>query len=401
MIIIEDKDRCSGCTACANICPTECIQMLEDEEGFKYPVVNQLKCTNCHLCENVCPILNNSKLKGNTRVFAVQNKNDDIRKKSSAGGFFATVAEYVLLHDGIVFGAGFDEELTVVHKYVETKEQWNNSGLCGSKYVQSELGNSFKKVREFLDAGKMVCFSGVPCQVAGLRSYLGKEYENLILIDLVCHGVPSLKLFRKYLNHCSTKYGSRVTAVNFRDKSYGYSSPNMKLYLANGKTKDQTSDVKSFLRAFFRGISSRPSCYNCSFKTVTRVSDFTLGDCQNIGMFNENMDDDKGTTIVYIHSLKGLNIFNNIRDCVFNTELNLDIFVRTSGKFLIKSDTPHPKRKDFFANIDNFSYKILINKFVPERFANKCANIIKPILYKTGLVKHGVLKKILKKRKKC
>lgn len=398
MIVIHSKDKCSGCTACASICPTEAITMHKDEEGFEYPVANMAKCLDCHLCEQTCPIMNKSELQANTVVYAVQNRNMRVRLGSSAGGFFATVAEHVLANDGIVFGAGYDQNLTVIHQSVESKEQLDKSRLCGSKYVQSELGETFKKVREHLDAGKVVCFSGVPCQVAGLKSYLGNEHENLILIDLVCYGVPSPKLFKKYVDYCSIRYGVKVVAVNFRDKSYGYSSPNMRLFFANGKYKDQTSDIKSFLRAFFCGISSRPSCYSCNFKTVYRISDFTLGDCKSIGCYYKSMDDDRGTTAVYVHTEKGLDILNKLNEDIVYAKLDLESVLCTCGKKMTSNDKLNPKRQEFFSDMDKLSYKRLINRYAPEKFVSKVANLIKPLLYKTGLIKHGVLKTIVRKR---
>jgi len=400
MVSIERPEMCTGCTACSSVCPNDCIEMTADDEGFKYPKVNKIMCNDCQLCESVCSVEKLNQLdKKQTIIYAVQSKDDNARQISSAGGFFRVVSEYVLDLNGVVFGAGFDDELMVCHDSVQSMVELANSSLCGSKYVQSDLGNCFRKVKKNLLSGRMVSFSGLPCQVAGLKTFLGKDYDNLILIDLTCYGAPSPKLYKMYLEYCAYKYNSRVAKVNFRDKSYGYSSPNMRLELENGLVKEQNSTVKSFIRTFFSGISSRPSCYNCAFKTVERVSDFTLGDCKNIGRFHKDLDDDIGTTVVYVHSIKGREVISRMKNHMLVKTMDIEDVLNTCGKKMIESDIENPLRKEFFADIDKLSYEKLIKKYVPESKHEKIANIVKPLMYRMGFVKYGVLKKLMTLKK--
>ena len=204
MISIEEKGQCSGCSACYSMCPKEAIAMQEDTEGFVYPFVDNSKCINCELCVKVCPIKKeNKKVVSNIHAIACKNKEEKIREESTSGGVFTALSELVINQGGVVFGAIYDENLNVKHSYVENIDECNK--FRGSKYVQSSIGDAFKKVKEFLVQGRLVMFSGTPCQVAGLYSYLGKEYDNLILIDLVCHGAPSPKVFRKYIKSLENK----------------------------------------------------------------------------------------------------------------------------------------------------------------------------------------------------
>ena len=207
MIKILDKKDCCGCNACVQKCPKHCITMKEDKEGFLYPNVDENVCIDCHICEKVCPVLNQNMERMPLNVYVGKNPNEEIRIKSSSGGLFTMLAEQVIDDIGVVFGATFNEKWTVVHDYVETKE-----GLAkfrGSKYVQSNIGNSFKKAMDFLNEGRKVLFSGTPCQIAGLKNYLRKDYDNLITVDFICHGVPSPGVFRTYLQEEIDKKSAR------------------------------------------------------------------------------------------------------------------------------------------------------------------------------------------------
>ena len=245
MIEIIDKKNCCGCSACAQICPRKCILMQEDDEGFLYPKVDKKSCIDCHLCERVCPVLNQSKPKKPLKVYASINKDENIRLCSSSGGIFTALAEKVIAEGGVVFGARFDDKWEVVHDYVETKEDL--SKFRGSKYVQSRIENCYKEAEVFLKAGRIVLFSGTPCQIAGLILFLKKSYNNLLTVDFVCHGVPSPGVWRRYLKEeiarqCDRKNtvlprpisekDTRVTGISFRDKALGWKKFSFALVLS-------------------------------------------------------------------------------------------------------------------------------------------------------------------------
>lgn len=389
--------RCTGCTACQNICPLGCISLIENEMGFKYPSIDLEKCISCNKCICICPVINQHTqnfIKPKTYTVAIQNKNEMMRSKSSAGGAFAAIAVYVLQKNGIVFGAGFDENLMVRHKYVENIKEFELSDLCSSKYMASEIGKVFVKVRDFLEQDRWVCFVGLPCQAAGLSSFLGKKYDKLVLVDLTCYGVPSPSIYRKYLDYCSAKFSSEVVSINFRDKSYGYSAPSVLLKLKNGLAKCQNSAVKSFLRLFFEGYISRDSCFNCCFKTVDRVSDFTLGDCKSIGKYYSLMDDDKGTTIIFVHSNMGEKILDDLSDNLIIKKVNVNDILEDSGKKMTLNAVPNCRREDFWLDYKTLPYNKLVNKYSPPKNKEKLATAIKPILKKIGLIDCGLLKQI-------
>lgn len=388
MIEIVDKSKCCGCTACYNICPKSCIKMEADFEGFKYPVINKDICIDCGLCEKVCPCLKEQKDEGEPIAYAVQNKNDSVLKSSTSGGFFTPLAEYVIANNGIVYGAAFDQEFNVVHKKCDKSNQYELSAFRGSKYVQSELGNTFFEIKSYLKQDKLVCFSGTPCQVEGLKAYLGKEYENLITVDFVCHGTPSPKLWNKYLDYQKNKYNSKIDSISFRNKTYGYHSGTMGISFKSGKTYFGSARVDYMLKSFFKEISSRPSCYKCHFKQLNHVCDMTIFDCWNVSKLVEGLkDEDKGYTNLFIHSLKGQEIFDEIKDCYANYRANCQSAVLLDGSMVLNSATPHAERNDYYKNIDNYELNEHIQKFIPISKKDYILENSKSVLYKLGLLK--------------
>ncbi|MEA5093494.1 MAG: Coenzyme F420 hydrogenase/dehydrogenase, beta subunit C-terminal domain [Sedimentibacter saalensis] len=395
--MLREKSSCTGCTACASICPKRCISMKEDGEGFFYPEVDKTNCIICNQCEKVCPIDKKVATDFDTFTVCVQNKDESIKKISSAGGFIGAVFRFVFDNSGIVFGAGFDNTHQVAHMSAISMNECLNNNLFGSKYVSSDLNNSFIQIKALLNKGTMVCFVGLPCQVAGLSSYLGKNLSNLILIDLTCYGVPSRKLYRKYLTYCEKIFNDKITKVNFRDKLFGYSAPTMSVEFKSGKKRSQNSTVKSFLRCFFADLTERPSCYECTYKTVDRISDFTVGDCKSIKRYNADWDDDKGTTVVYIHSNKGKSLLKQIVGYIDFVNVPMDDILQTCGTKMIARIPYKKERDDFYGDIDVLSYEKLVNKYCPAPFDEKIANAVKGCLLVTGLNKTRLLK-FLKRR---
>lgn len=394
-IQIDDKSKCCGCTACKNICPQKAIEMKEDEEGFLYPSINMDKCVNCGLCKKVCPVLNKVKeQKKEQKAYVVNNKDENVRSQSTSGGAFTAIAEYVIDNGGVVFGATFDKDFNVEHTYATTKDDLRK--FRGSKYVQSNLKNTFQEAKEFLNQGKLVCFSGTPCQIEGLKKFLGRDYENLITVDIVCHAVPSPKFWRVYLNYQKNRLKiSKISDIKFRDKSnYGYKYSTMSIKYDDKKYSEGV-ETDPFLRAFFGDLSDRPSCYNCAFKKQYRVSDITIWDCFTIEDFDKKLDDDKGTTRILIHSKVGKEIFEKIKNKFYYSEINPEKLVN-GVKEMYKSVKINPNRAQFWKDINSMEEKEVIEKYFPiNTLKVKSERIIRRTLSKTKFYK--TTKKFVKK----
>ncbi len=391
---IEEKDLCCGCTACYSICPKNAIKMVRDNEGFLYPEVDKEKCVNCGMCKKVCPILNKAKLNEfKPKAYLFQNSNEEIRKDSTSGGIFTAIGEFVIKNNGIVYGASFDDNFVVNHIGVESTDEL--SKFRKSKYVQSNQNNCFKEIKQYLDNGKLVCYSGTPCQVGGLRAYLRKDYENLILVDIMCHSVPSPLVFEKYKRYILKKMNAnKILNINFRDKNkYGYKYSMMTVETDNG-IYSQGIDTDPYLRAFFSDTSIRPSCYNCHFKTMKRVSDLTIWDCFNINEIDKSFDDDKGTTRILVQSEKGEKLLENL-DNVRLKELDINIATK-KVKEMTNSVNYNNKRKKFFENINDDN---VFEKYYPTNFKTKINSFVRKTLAITGVYSSvkSFAKKILRK----
>lgn len=388
MIKIIDKTKCSGCTACSSICPQKCISMSEDKEGFLYPQVNTLKCTNCKLCEKVCPISNEvQELKKEQKAYLIQHADDKIREESTAGGAFTAIAAWVLAKQGVVFGAAYDEMFLVKHQFVENFEELKK--FRNSKYVQSNMGDSFIKVKQFLDDGRWVCFSGTPCQIEGLSRFLGKnKYEKLVLVDVVCHGIPSPLIWQKYLQYRGI-LRTKPDDIRFRDKYYGYKYSTMSIVKEGRVTYHAGSQKDPMLRAFFSDICDRPICYSCPFKKRYRVSDITIWDCFEVHKLNKKMDDDKGTTRMLCHSKKGCLIAEEM-DCI-KFEVNPEKLVN-GVKELVESVPLNPNRDQFFEDACIYSGEKLFEKYFPMTTYVQFLTIARNILLKIGI--YNIIKRL-------
>lgn len=332
MIDLKEKYNCCGCTACKAICPKKCIVMEEDSEGFLYPVVDKNKCIDCHLCEKVCPIINVNAERKPLSIYALKHKSENIRLKSSSGGAFSLLAEYVLHNNGVVFGAAFDKNWDVMHKYIENIEDLDD--LRRSKYVQSKIGNTYSEALGFLKAGRIVLFTGSPCQISGLYHFLRKDYANLLTMDFVCHSVPSPKVWRKYLEENYTRKGvgwkkysfqslkftPTIRGVNFRDKTFGWKKYSFSLQLAEATAEgEKIQSYRSYfydnlyMNFFLSDTISRPSCFSCKSKSGRSGADVTIADYWWINEIHPEFDDDKGCSLVYIYSTKGEKFLANTR----------------------------------------------------------------------------------------
>lgn len=397
MIQVIDKIKCCGCTACYNICPKKCITMKPDFEGFLYPEVDKDACIHCGACERVCPVNQPPQVEKIPRDSAViRCKDIDILRDSSSGGIFTPLANYVLERKGIVCGATYDNQFNIIHKCIDnTVSVEEFAKYRGSKYVQSLLGDTFQLIKEYILAGRLVCFIGTPCQVGGLKKFLGKEYDNLITVDLVCHGTPSPKVWRKYLDYQIKKYKSDILSLSFRNKTFGYHSGTMRISFKNGKTYLGSARVDFMLKAFFKGISSRPSCYECAFKHIERCSDLTVYDCWHPEKLIAGLkDDDKGYTNVIIQSEKGKRILNGLNERVYVYSVDTRGAVASDGIMVMNSAKKHPSREKYFSELQNSNIDVVTAHCLKIRNKDKLIEKLKYIAYKIGIL--NFIKKYLK-----
>ena len=319
MIDIVDKRDCTGCWGCANICPKSCITMKTDKEGFDYPIVDESTCVKCKKCINVCPILHKEEIENNPVAYACFNKDEEVRTESSSGGIFTLIATNIIKDNGVVFGARFNELFEVEHSYVESVE--DIKVFRGSKYVQSKMGYTFTKVKKFLEDGRKVLFSGTPCQIGGLKSFLGKDYKNLICIDIICHGVPSPKVWKDYLEWAEQKYKSKCIGVDFRNKKkFGWAAHKETLQLKDYRGKVKCFHSEVFKNMFYSHYTIRPSCYKCPYKDIMHPADITIADFWKIDSAIPGFNDDKGVSLVLINNEKGEKVFDLIKkDLIYQT----------------------------------------------------------------------------------
>lgn len=301
------SDHCKGCGACALSCPEQAIMMKVDLEGFSYPYINTSLCSQCGQCVRVCPDQTHVEANGMPQVYGCKNRAEEIRRESTSGGVFFAIAEKILSEGGIVYGAAMDEDDVVKHIAVDKTEDLRK--LQGAKYVESDLGDSYEQIRTRLKERK-VLFSGTPCQVAGLKAYVG-EHENLYTVDIVCHGVPSQKVFYYYTK--ALRKNGAFRDFKFRDKRDGWHKSCVS-YVQNGKKNHEALGLNAYTRAYFKHLISRKSCHTCQYASFHRRSDLTIGDYWGIEEVNASFDDNKGVSLVLVHTKKGERLFENIKN---------------------------------------------------------------------------------------
>jgi coenzyme F420-reducing hydrogenase beta subunit len=366
--------------------------MKPDNEGFLYPEIDREKCINCNKCKDICPI-NKQKLKtegnNNKTVYAAINNNEVIRNKSTSGGIFSLLAEEIIHKKGIVFGAKFNNDFTVIHGYADTME--GITKFYRSKYVQSNVGETFKECKQYLEQGKYVAFSGTPCQIGGLKSYLQKDYANLFCIDIICMSVPSPKIWEKYLEYREQKSGSKIKEIAFRYKNPNWKRSSLYFRFENSTEYKETGEKDLYLQVFGSEICTRYSCYRCNFRTLNRESDITIADFWGIEHICPEMFDNKGTSLVMVNSKKGEELFEKVKTKCTLQNFNADVTIQYNPRVIRSREKPikriEQRREKIFQKLNILPFDILIKKYVYDsiairgyRFIRRCLGKVKRII---------------------
>lgn len=377
MIALRDKSKCTGCTACAAVCPLSCITMRSDGEGFLYPEIDRDRCVACGKCETVCPVDHPLQtVKAEPEAYGVKAKDWGLRLSSSSGGVFSLLAEEVLGRGGAVFGTAMAADCkSARHVMAEAPEAL--AALRGSKYLQSDLEDTFRRVKEELDR-RPVLFSGTPCQVDGLRAYLGREYENLLTVEVICHGVPTPKLWKKYVEHQADKSGGEIVKAEFRHKKCGWHIFGSRLENSNRKVLYSTLREDPFIQVFLRDLCLRPSCYQCPSKGLDRSADLTIGDFWGIEAVAPELDDDKGTSLVLAHTEKGQKALEAILPRTDWKQVDCMAALRSNQAMLRSVERPEG-RDAFMADMDRLPFADLAKKYVPRSGRDRLIDVVQKL----------------------
>ncbi len=366
---MTEQSKCTGCAACKLVCPYNCIEMKYDREGFLQPRIDENKCKNCGKCKKVCPVENEMHLTEMNKTdygYVGYATDDKIRMSSSSGGVFTLLAQYVLERGGFVYGAGYDRAYMVRHFEISSVEDLKS--LRGSKYVQSNVGNIYRKIKQRLEEGKTVLFSGTGCQIAGLKKFLNKEYDNLYSVAIICHGVPSPGIWSQY----KKKYYG-LKGVNFRDKTHGWRSLHLKIEDDKG-TKLISKDKDPFFHAFLHNLILRKSCYNCKFRAEKSHADVMIGDAWGIEFYARSMDDNKGSSMMLAYTKKGLNIIQNILPHMVYKEVNSAVLYRHNRR-IQTSVSNNKDRQIFFKVVRYIPIELALKIFRVKEIFGKRKNI--------------------------
>ena len=363
---------CSSCAACANICARNAISMQLNAEGFYRPIIDAEKCVECGACERTCPwnkaVENPNVAEVSPKTVAAFAKDESIRLQSSSGGIFTILAECILDDGGVVVGVAQLDKVHFGHIVVDNKADL--AKLRGSKYVQADVGLVYREVRRLLKAGRKVLFSGTPCQVAGLYAVLGNAATSadLFTVDIVCHGSPSVMVFEKYVMEIEKDKSALVKSTRFRDKRNGWRLYSMtsSLNTISGECFQISETLRNnrFMRVFLQNICLNTSCADCLYGKLPRIADISLGDYWNIAQVHPQMDDDKGTSVVLLNSAHGRELFDSVTDKVAQCESSVEASI-AGNPCIVYSSKPHPKRAEFFANLDKYSLNQLVKKYCP------------------------------------
>ncbi len=380
MIESVSKNKCNGCAACAAICPQKCITMVSDKMGFRYPKVDAERCVKCGVCQTRCPVYSKEAQEAvcEGEAFAVIGNDLRIREKSSSGGVFYLMARYVLSQGGVVFGAAFDDTYHAA-KHIVAESLDDLKKLQGAKYLQSEIGLSYALAKEYLEQGRLVLFTGTPCQISGLKAFLNKGYDHLYLLDIVCHGVPSPAVWDDYLTHLEEQYGGKVKHVSFRDKTFGWERYLLRIEMDNGAVYSNNRANDLYMRGFLHNYFLRPSCFACAQKGVARGADVTLGDFWGIGEVCPQLQDGMGTSLVIVSSPKGAFLMEQIREDIRIQKVVLADAVKYNPS-IVQSANDNPSREKFEKDFREKPIKVVLKRYCSMSKFKKIKRAIQSLL---------------------
>ncbi len=385
-IMVVSKSDCCGCETCAQVCPKSCISIKEDMEGFCYPSVDSTQCIECGLCQQSCPVQvqQNIQCKAPKKMpdaYAAYHNDEKIHMDSSSGGVFTALAETVLKNNGVVIGAALDDNLEVKHICITHSKQLKL--LRGSKYIQSRINTIYIDAKKYLQSGRKVLFTGTPCQIEGLLCYLQKPYENLYCIDVVCHGVPSAKTWKGYIDFQEKTKKARIQSIYFRKKKRGWSNYNIEIHFSDGKKVEINHRKDAFMQMFLSDVCLRPSCYHCFCRSWERKSDITLADFWGIRRVDKEMYNEKGVSLVMLHSSKGENLFKQAQQDLIVKKVDPIQAVKYNPSMIMSTPIPE-KRKTYFDCIDQISFRNAVKQFATikwhQRFIISAKRIIRKFI---------------------
>lgn len=394
------KENCTGCLACYNACNNKALKVKQDEEGFTYPYIDAEHCTNCGLCSQVCPELSSNERErmDPIEVYAAWNKDYEVVRKSSSGGFFTVVAKWFLSNSGSVYGAAFEADFNVNH--IRVTDEAGLQLLVGSKYVQSNVGITFKQVKSDLKKGKWVLYCGTPCQITGLNNYLGNkcDRQKLFTIDLVCHGVPTPTMFHEYKKYLEKQYKSKIISYSFRDKKWSWAHYNTKAVFENGKVYYGKWEEDVFMRGFLREYYLRPSCHHCRYSNTKRPGDFSIADfwCYS-NPRGEERNRDRGVNAILVNTQKAKSFYMEIAADLYSYQKPLSEPVKTN-RALRACFPASPRRKQFWLDYKQNGFEQIIDKYLYPSPINSDLSVLYSFgkwSYKVYLAFMTILKRII------
>ena len=387
MITIDKKENCTGCSACANVCPKSCIRIVPDEEGFGYPVVDHQLCIECDLCVKTCPIINYCNELSPQRIVGLRNKDDEELLRSASGGVFPALAEYVVNAGGLVAGAVWNKDFSVSHQMCDNIK--DAQAFRGSKYQQSHIGQIYREIKKCLQANRLVLFTGTPCQVAGLKHFLRKPYDNLFTCDLICHGVPSPKVFQSYVAHIEQKYNRSIIDINMRDKTFGWDNSGVRVKFSDGTSIFRNKDTNLFNAMYSVHYATRPSCHHCVYANFHREGDLTIGDFWTVKTWQPEFFYPKGVSVAIVNTPKGRILLEAIEKNFYVVESDEEEILQNN---LYQSAPPSSARARFFQVYLQNGYERAIRQFLDYGRMNQIKGFFRKVCRKFHLPEPGIIK---------